>query len=83
MSRKPDIRLTIKRKSGGQSTGLLAAWESEKHPGIFSASLDRSIVRIEVVYADGRRESVEPATHWINAYMAKQERKNGEDDLPF
>lgn len=80
MSRKPDIKVSIKKKSDGQSTSLLAAWESEKHPGIFSASLDRSIVRLEVVYADGRRESVEPATHWFNAYLTKRDEGN---DLPF
>lgn len=84
MSRRPDIKVSIKRKSGGEkATWLLAAWESEKFPGLFTAYLDKSIVRLEIVYADGRRELVDPSTHWINAQMKREKKEDDGDNLPF
>jgi hypothetical protein len=63
--RKPKFKVVLKSKNTGTSQGLVAIWESEDKPGLFSGKFENEIKQI--ILQDGT--VINPDQVYVNLYV--------------
>ncbi len=75
--RKPKFKVVLKSKNTGTAQGLVAIWENEDRPGLFSAKFENEIKQI--VLQDGK--GVNPDQWWGNLYI-NDDTPGGKHEAP-
>ena len=76
--RKPSYKVVLKSKNTGTSQGLVAIWESEDRPGLFSGKFENEIKQI--ILQDGT--VINPDQVYINLYDNREESSGGKHVAP-
>ncbi len=75
--RKPKFKVVLKSKNTGTAQGLVAIWENDERPGLFSGKFEDEIKQI--VLQNGK--VVNPSDCWINLYI-NEETPGGKHETP-
>ena len=76
--RKPSYKIVLKSKNTGTSQGLVAIWENQEKPGLFSGKFENEIK--EITLQDGT--VINPSQVWINLYDNREESSGGKHVSP-
>ncbi len=76
--KKPKFKVVLRSKNSVRVQGLVAIWENDERPGLFSGKFENEIKQI--VLQDGK--VVNPGDCWINLYINDEDKPGGKHEAP-